>query len=116
MKNVMVRAWEIARAAVVKFGGKVKEYFAQALVMAWAEIKAATKLTERVILTANHDTKYYTVAGEINGRIVKTFENLSHEQMIEKYNYFIHNFGIKTASYYVIKGGTRKFLETKAVA
>ena len=39
MKNVMVRAWEIAKAAVVKFGGKVKEYFAQALAMAWKEVK-----------------------------------------------------------------------------
>lgn len=40
MKKVMVRAWEIARKAVVKFGGKVKEYFAQALAMAWREAKA----------------------------------------------------------------------------
>lgn len=40
MKNVMVRAWEIAKAAVVKFGGKVREYFAAALKMAWAEAKA----------------------------------------------------------------------------
>lgn len=39
MKKVMVRAWEIARKAVVKFGGKVKEYFAQALAMAWKEVK-----------------------------------------------------------------------------
>ncbi|WP_019156821.1 hypothetical protein [Robertmurraya massiliosenegalensis] len=39
MKNVMTRAWEIAKEGVKKFGGKVKEYFAQALVMAWAEMK-----------------------------------------------------------------------------
>ncbi len=39
MKNVMTRAWEIAREGVKKFGGKVKEYFAQALVMAWEEVK-----------------------------------------------------------------------------
>lgn len=37
--NVMVRAWEIAREGQNKFGGKVKEYFAQALKMAWAEKK-----------------------------------------------------------------------------
>ncbi|WP_203363102.1 hypothetical protein [Bacillus sp. REN10] len=43
MKNVMVRAWEIARQGVVKFGGKVKEYFAQALTMAWAEAKNTAK-------------------------------------------------------------------------
>jgi hypothetical protein len=35
----MTRAWEIAREGAKKFGGKVKEYFQQALVIAWAEIK-----------------------------------------------------------------------------
>ena len=39
MKKVMVRAWEIAREAVNKFGGKVKEFFQQALIMAWQEVK-----------------------------------------------------------------------------
>ena len=29
MTNVMSRAWEIAKEAVIKFGGKVKEYFAE---------------------------------------------------------------------------------------
>lgn len=36
-KSVMNRAWEIARAAVAKFGGKVREYFAESLKLAWAE-------------------------------------------------------------------------------
>ena len=39
MKQVMVRAWEIAKEAVKKFGGKVKEFFAMALTMAWGEVK-----------------------------------------------------------------------------
>ena len=47
MKNVMTRAWEIAKEGVAKFGGKVKEYFAQALVMAWAEIKKGVKRVTR---------------------------------------------------------------------
>lgn len=42
MKKIMVKAWEIARAGAVKFGGKVKEYFAEALKMAWAETKTVT--------------------------------------------------------------------------
>lgn len=41
MKQIMVRAWEIARAAVVKFGGKVSEYFAGALRQAWSEVNNA---------------------------------------------------------------------------
>lgn len=40
MKKVMVRAWEIAKEAVIKFGGNVKEFFRQALIIAWAEVKA----------------------------------------------------------------------------
>lgn len=39
MKNIMTRAWEIARTGAEKFGGKAKDYFAHALKMAWAEYK-----------------------------------------------------------------------------
>jgi len=39
MKNVMKKAWEIARDGVRKFGGIVTEYFAEALRMAWAIVK-----------------------------------------------------------------------------
>lgn len=37
MKNIMARAWRIAKEGQVKFGGKVSEYIAEALKMAWAE-------------------------------------------------------------------------------
>lgn len=39
MRNVMKKAWEIAKDGVRKFGGCVKEYFAEALRMAWAIAK-----------------------------------------------------------------------------
>jgi hypothetical protein len=39
MMNVMKPAWEIAKAGQKKFGGKVKEYLAEALRLAWASIK-----------------------------------------------------------------------------
>ena len=39
MKNVMTRAWEIAKQGQKKFGGKVKEYFSSALKLAWKEVK-----------------------------------------------------------------------------
>lgn len=48
MKNVMTRAWDIAKAGQKKFGGKVKEYFAQALVMAWAETKSPKKSLKEI--------------------------------------------------------------------
>lgn len=39
MMNIMKRAWEIAREASAKFGGKASEYISEALKMAWAESK-----------------------------------------------------------------------------
>ena len=38
-RNIMVNAWRIAREGQKAFGGKVSEYFAQALKMAWAQAK-----------------------------------------------------------------------------
>lgn len=38
----MTKAWEIAKKGAAKFGGKVKEYFAEALKMAWAIAKTQT--------------------------------------------------------------------------
>ncbi|WPK12218.1 hypothetical protein R6U77_00595 [Lysinibacillus louembei] len=39
MKNVMIRAWEIAKEGAAKFGGKVREYFSESLKQAWSEFK-----------------------------------------------------------------------------
>jgi len=45
--NVMKRAWEIAKAGQQKFGGKVKEYFAESLKLAWKLVKGvASKVAE----------------------------------------------------------------------
>ena len=38
-KEVMTKAWEIAKEAVKKFGGKAIEYIAEAMKMAWADAK-----------------------------------------------------------------------------
>jgi len=39
MKNIMTRAWQIAKRAARRFSGKAKAYFAEALRIAWAEFK-----------------------------------------------------------------------------
>lgn len=68
--QVMKRAWEITKEAVKKFGGKVKEYFAQALKMAWAEIKKGAKKMEKIkeiIKKYNIDAEKKN--GEYTGRI-----------------------------------------------
>lgn len=53
MKQVMVRAWEIAKTAVVRYGGKVREYLAAALRQAWAESKNAKQFGFVVIQKVN---------------------------------------------------------------
>lgn len=42
-KEIMTRAWEIAREAVKSFGGKVREYISEALKMAWRENRGMKK-------------------------------------------------------------------------
>ncbi|EJR51715.1 hypothetical protein IIO_06174 [Bacillus cereus VD115] len=44
--NVMKKAWKIARKGQKQFGGKVKEYFAQALKMAWSIVKNGMKYVQ----------------------------------------------------------------------
>lgn len=49
MKQIMKKAWEIAREAAAKFGGKAAEYMSEALRMAWAEIRGtAKKVIDRI--------------------------------------------------------------------
>lgn len=43
MKKIMKRAWEIAKNAAEKFGGKAREYMAEAIRMAWAEARETAK-------------------------------------------------------------------------
>ena len=49
MKKVMTKAWEIAKKAAAKFGGRAIEYIALALREAWREIKTMiSDITERI--------------------------------------------------------------------
>ena len=46
-KQIMTRAWQIAREGAAKFGGNAREYMAAALRMAWEEIKMIEKLVKK---------------------------------------------------------------------
>ena len=52
MKKIMKRAWEIAKNAAAKFGGKAREYMAEALRMAWAEAKGTAQQSRDSIIEA----------------------------------------------------------------
>lgn len=60
MKKVMTRAWEIAKNAAKKFGGKAIEYIAGALKMAWKMAKGLTEEQVRALIAKGFSrwTKY----------------------------------------------------------
>lgn len=47
-KEIMKRAWEIARQGAEKFGGKAIEYIAESLRMAWKEAKQPKEIVLKV--------------------------------------------------------------------
>lgn len=44
----MSKAWEIARQGQKKFGGQIKEYFSQALRMAWGIVKKSMDRVDKI--------------------------------------------------------------------
>lgn len=60
--NVMKRAWVIAREGVKKFGGKVKEYFVEALRIAWKEYKEKAAKFEFELAGNTRRTKTWLAA------------------------------------------------------
>lgn len=75
MKNVMTRAWEIAREAVKNFGGKVKEFFAQSLALAWGEVKMNNEI-KCFLPQANVEVEVNLVTGVVTGDTYKAKEVL----------------------------------------
>lgn len=66
-KEIMKNAWRIAREGQKSFGGKVTEYFAQALKMAWAQAKNSINVEDlekkgfRRWTKGNKDRLYFNV-------------------------------------------------------
>ncbi|MGM1023218.1 MAG: hypothetical protein ACQEXV_22530 [Bacillota bacterium] len=55
--NIMTAAWVIARKSAVKFGGSPKQYFAEALRLAWSNLKAAALKVEWELPTDSRKTR-----------------------------------------------------------
>lgn len=74
MKKLMLRAWEIAREGVGRFGGAVKEYFAEALRIAWQEFKKAKKKLTLHEVAYRISNRYYKEAdAEIDVRVWENY-------------------------------------------
>lgn len=71
MKNVMIRAWEIAKEGQKKFGGKVSEYLSEAMKMAWEIEKEQVTLT--VKKTMNEIAE--ELQSKLNGVKINVWEN-----------------------------------------
>lgn len=74
MKTIMCKAWEIAKKAAKKFGGKAIEYIGGALKMAW---EAAKGLTEKQInsLVSKGYNRWTTDDGQYDRLYLNIYEH-----------------------------------------
>lgn len=123
MKQVMLKAWEIAREGVKKFGGKVKEYFAEALRMAWRIVKKGGSNMEKVQLVGTE--KQVAWAEDLRKVVVASFEiakefaknsDYSQEKLQNAINYFEKEIlNQKKAEFYIDKFQAVNVRELKKV-
>lgn len=111
MKNVMTKAWEIAREGQMKFGGKVKEYFAEALKMAWAIVKAGKQTAQ--IKTTSGSRKHKSWVAEITGTHPKWKLNREFVEAVEEDSWTGKVFELKSGIYEVCNAGDREFIKVK---
>ncbi|MBJ6360894.1 hypothetical protein ACFOQM_06220 [Paenibacillus sp. GCM10012307] len=106
-KAVMVKAWKVARSAAAKFGGKVKQYFAEALRQAWK----ATRLPQPAKLeTLTGSRKHKTWVARITAiggqykyerAFINNFKHLGHAL----------EYTLTDGIYDVCNGGQRSFIQ-----
>lgn len=100
----MTRAWEIARKGAKEFGGKVVEYFAEALKLAWKEIKNM----KAIVTTTSGSRNHKSWVAEITGKdarfgFARKFVNPVEENGDK-------TFELENGFYEVSNGGERKFV------
>ena len=95
MKNVMTTAWKIAKEGAAKFGGSVKSYFAEALKMAWAQVKVVAFDTTSVLAVGlQGENGYIAIPANVKvERVVDGIRHIATAQEIEnskgeKYNMY----------------------------
>lgn len=91
IKNIMTRAWEIAREAVSNFGGKIIEYISGALKQAWEEVKNATQEVTRGQLQV------------IEGKLARNSERTNIEALRNAYEINIKELFRKDGAYVALE-------------
>ena len=87
-KQVMVRAWELAKQGAKKFGGKAVDFFRSALAIAWKEIKNGVHVEVRND-RASQLVKSLNVTLSLAERLVeveKAFQEYWNEEEELKFN------------------------------
>lgn len=108
--NVMKRAWEIARKGQSKFGGKVSEYFAVSLKMAWAEAKAPKKSTINTTFGSKRNKSW---VAEITGTHPKWKLNREFVNAVEENEWSGKVFELNNGIYEVCDAGDREFIKVE---
>jgi len=104
-KQIMKRAWEIAKQGQNKFGGKVSEYLSAALKMAWEESRKVT------LTTTPGSRKHKSWIAEIAGthpkwKLDRKFIDAVDENMMDK------TFELENGKVYeVCDAGDREFIQ-----
>lgn len=87
-KQVMVRAWELAKQGASKFGGKAADFFRSALTIAWKEVKNGITVVVRND-RASKLVKSLNITLTLAERLVeveKAFQSYWHEDDELKFN------------------------------
>ena len=97
-KQVMVRAWQIIKAAVAEFGGKCRDYsFSEALRIAWQEVKMEE---HEQIITKQH------LINRINAIIANSAQSDSTEMFAKVSDW--QNYGKSRTYFSIIERGTTR--------
>lgn len=110
MKNIMVRAWEIARKGQKQFGGKVSEYLSEALKMAWVEAKAPKTVEFQ---TTSGSRKHKSWIAKIVGTHPKWKLDRQFVNPVEENDWTGKTFELGNGIYEVCDAGDREFIQVE---
>lgn len=122
MKNVMVRAWEIAKGAVNKFGGSTREYFAQALSMAWKESRKPQTVEFRTTTGSNKHKSWVAAITGVGGKykfvreFINNFKNTGTDHVYNLVDGFYHVSTAAQKFYIQVSNGDWDYVEEYEIA
>ncbi|TCP32200.1 phage protein Gp111 [Scopulibacillus darangshiensis] len=110
-KSVMAIAWKMARHGAKKFGGKVKDYFSEALKLAWKAVKGGfVKMTAK-LETKSGSRKHKTWVAKLTGKNSTYKYERSFVNDFEEDGFSGRIYTLDDGVYDVCDGGDRKYIK-----